>query len=81
MYRPDQTLLTSAAIATPAIRAVTVQLNLGTLAQAGTYWVYIVPPAGVVASATLTLSSDVTGSLVNNTPLAVSIPRAGRTRG
>jgi hypothetical protein len=32
----------------------------------------------VAASATLTLSSDVTGTLSNNTPLAVSIPRNGQ---
>ena len=77
VYRPDQTLLTSANCYT-SYPGGDCSLNLGTLAQAGTYWVYIVPPAGVVASATLTLSSDVTGSLVNNTPLAVSIPRAGQ---
>ena len=78
VYRPDQTLLASNGSCYTSNPGGDCQLNLGTLAQAGTYWVYLVPPAGVVASATLTLSSDVTGTLVNNTPLAVSIPRAGQ---
>jgi hypothetical protein len=53
-------------------------LNLANLPQTGTYHVYLLPPSTSTLSGTLTLSSDLTGTLVNATPLNVSLPRQGQ---
>ena len=77
VYRPDgvQLAVVSCYTSNPGGGC---QINLSNLPQTGTYSALLVPPASSTLNATLTLSRDVTGTLANNTPLAVSLARQGQ---
>jgi hypothetical protein len=78
VYRPDGTSITYADCYTSNPGAAC-ESNLVNLPTTGTYSVVVTPPDTTTsASATMTASTDVTGTLTAGTPYALSLPRSGQ---
>jgi YD repeat-containing protein len=77
VYRPDGVTLTSGNCYT-ASPGGGCELDLAALPVTGTYSVLLTPPASTTLSASMTLSSDVTGSLTPGTPFPLALSRNGQ---
>lgn len=77
VYRPDgvQVVTANCYTASPGGGC---NVNISNPPSTGTYSIVLRPVAGATLSATMTLSSDVTGTLTLNTPSSLSLNRSGQ---
>ena len=78
VYRPDGVQLSPSATCTPSSGGGTCKLTLSNLPVGGTYSVVVRPAAGVKVTGNISLSSDLTGTLVTGTPVSLNAVRAGQ---
>lgn len=77
VYRPDRTQVGSVSCG-PTVAGGTCKVTLSNLPVTGTYGVALVPPGGVRFTGNINLSSDLAGSLIAGTPVALSATRLGQ---
>jgi trimeric autotransporter adhesin len=78
VYRPDGSPFTSTSFCSPTIGSGRCKLTLSNLPVTGTYSVTLAPTIGVKVSGSLSISSDVTGTVVAGTPQSIDANRAGQ---
>lgn len=78
VYRPDRSQLIPGSGCWPTVAGGSCKLTLPALPTSGSYSVAVSPPAGVRIAGDVSLSEDLTGTLVSGTAQPVTASRAGQ---